>query len=74
MAIAGANGYRNGTPETGSISSVAYDSTNDIYIGGWNANGTYSAVFVGSIQAIAFYSSVLTAQNIADLTTAMNAL
>jgi hypothetical protein len=73
LAIAGNTAYRNGSAETGNITTVAYTTGLDIYIGAWNASGA-GAFFSGNIQGIAFYNSVLSAAQVLAVTNAVNAL
>lgn len=75
MAIAGGNGYRDGALET-SATGNSVTVGREIYMMALNTDGTAS-VFCAlnvSIQAIAIYSSVLTADQVAAVSAAMAAL
>jgi len=73
LAIAGDDGYRNGSLdyENALIGSGAFLS---FYLGAQHEEAGASAPYGGYIQAFAMYNSALTAQNVADLTVAMNSL
>jgi len=74
LAMAGDKAYKNGTAETGTLPTGSSTATPEMYIGGYNSNKTLTGASNVYITAFAYYSTTLTAQNIADLTTAMNAL
>jgi len=74
MALAGVKSYLNGSPEADGSGSWNAGTNYSIYIGGQHNIGGLAFGYVGYIQAIAIYNAQLTAQNIADLTTAMAAL
>jgi len=75
MAIAGANCYLNGVSD--GIAGTWKTTALPITIGALNSavfNSVASHALYGYILALAIYNATLTAQNISDLTTAMNAL
>ena len=74
MAIAGQTGYYNGAPDGTIPSGWTGAATTNIYILG--CNGLAETYYNDTIyaQAAAIYNATLTAQQIADLTTAMAAL
>lgn len=76
LAIAGRQGYRDGSAETTTIDSASGIGTvGEIYIGCMNYNnGTPLQYFAGKIQALALYNATLTSTQVGLLTTAMNAL
>lgn len=74
MAVAGQQGYRNGTAEGGTISGAAWTTTRTVYIGANNNGGTANNFFAGNIHAVAIYNTALTAAQVAAVTLAMNAL
>lgn len=75
LGFAGNTAYRNGSPETGSIPAHGGAFSYDIYIGALHYGvGLTTFYFSGSIQAIAFYSAVLSAPQMAALSAAMAAL
>lgn len=73
LAVAGNQGYRNGTADGGTISSGAGAHT-DIYIGAAKAGGVASSFRSCVIVAIAFYSTTLSAGQVATIAAAMAAL
>lgn len=74
MCLADKKTYWNGSYVADVTATYTNTNTRSDYIGGYNNNGT-AALFSGiDIYALAIYNATLTAQNIADLTTAMNAL
>lgn len=74
MAIAGLKAYLNGA-EVGTISSVAGLATVlSIYLGARNSSGSASSFWNGNIQAVAIYSSTLTAAQVAAVSAAMSQL
>jgi hypothetical protein len=72
LAIAGETGYRNGTSDgavsIGNIQGVPY------FIGAQNQAGTAAAKWIGKIQAMSIYTTILDATQIAEITANMNAL
>lgn len=72
VAIAGQSGYRNGvldaTVTSGTIPSLA------ILIGARNTDGSAANFQACKIQALAIYSTTLSAGEVATITTAMQAL
>ena len=72
LVLAGANGYRNGVSETGAADIGS--GTNSPYIGAQNSAGSPGAYYGGSVQAVAIYNNVLTAPQVAALSTAMAAI
>jgi hypothetical protein len=73
VAIAGAKGYLNGAQETATLDNVIATPL-VLYVGAANIDGVTSLHFVGNIQAVAIYSSVLTAAQVLAISTAMAAL
>lgn len=74
MAIAGNKGYLDGSVDVSSIGSAGGDLA-VICIGCQNdRNATRGYYATAYIQALAIYDAVLTADQVAALTTAMNAL
>jgi len=75
LALAGDDGYRNGTLDYENANvGIGGATAVSFYLGAQHEGANAAAPYGGYIQAFAAYNSVLTAQNIADLTTAMNAL
>lgn len=73
LGMAGATAYRNGASD-GSISNTWNDTGVAIFIGA-NTNGGAATGFIAAkIQALAIYSTTLTAGEVATLTTLMNNL
>lgn len=73
LALAGNKGYRNGIEDLGIISAFGGAMTRSIWIGGVN-NGTLADGYVGNIQALAIWDSVLTPYQIAIMKIAMGNL
>lgn len=73
MAIAGSVAYLDGAAETGSMAN-ALSGAQIIFIGCRNNGGTANSFAACKIQALAIYSTTLTAGDVATLTTAMAAL
>lgn len=74
MAFSTVNCYLNGSGDgTITYTNASLPSVN-IIIGGRNNNGTFDLPYIGKIQALAIYTSELSAGNVSALTTAMNAL
>lgn len=74
LAIAGNQPYHDGSAEASTISSGG-GSFASLGIGAVrNFDGSATAFYSGNIQALAIYSTTLDATQIANLTTAMNAL
>jgi len=74
MAIAGANGFRNGINESITIPGGTSGTPSTIYIGGYHVGLTLTSPFSGYIQAVAIYNTVLLDAQISALHTAMAAL
>lgn len=76
MAVAGNRGYFDGESDTGDISNVAETLSSNLAIGGRFRSPTGTADFfcVVKIQAVAIYSTTLTAGEVAALTVRMAAL
>jgi len=77
MALTPAAGYKNGVATVNLSSYTWSGTTTDTFPIGVRRRGdtsSFDSFFSGDIIAIAFYNATLTAQNIADLTAAMNAL
>lgn len=70
LAIANTTAYRNGVAETGTC-NTGTSGTMHLFA---RYTTTVNSFFAGSIQACAFYSTSLTAGQVAAITTAMNAL
>jgi hypothetical protein len=73
LAIANLNCYRNGVAN-GVITAGTATPAQIIYIGGRNLSGVVNLPIAAKIQALAIYSTTLTAGEVATLTTLMNAL
>ena len=74
LALAGNNAYRNGVYDGAGSGSLPTQSWN-MWIGGNTQNGTsVENQITAYIQACAVYTTTLTATQISNLTTAMNAL
>lgn len=73
IAIAGTRGYLDGVEETSALNN-SIGTPAVIYIGCRLSSGSASSSYAGNIQAIAIYSSVLTAPQVAAVTAAMQAL
>lgn len=73
-AVSGNRGFFNGVAETGVIPTTAAVNTSSIFIGCLNSSGSPYIEGTQYIQAVAFFSTVLTDYQIAELTRAMNAL
>ncbi len=71
IGIAGNKAYLNGSPEPGTIPSSETNIANDIWVGDGNSRG-YG--FKGKIAALAVFSTTLTGDDVATLTTRMAAL
>lgn len=74
VGMAGTVAYRNGVAESGTIGASWGTSTRDIYIGAVNNNGVVTTFYGGDIIAVVFFSDILTADEVASLTTRMQAL
>lgn len=76
MAFAGVYCYLDGAKETGTIPYTAAVNTYSVFIGSLNNAGTpyFTYSQASYIQAVAFFSTVLTDYQVAELTRAMNAL
>lgn len=72
LGVAGNVGYRNGVPETGTITSSA-GAKRPLYIGAIN-DGTVNYKMIADILAIAIYNTTLDATQMAAVSTAMAAL
>ena len=71
LAVAKNQGYYNGTANGGTWYQIAH-TAGEIWIG--DISGQYRRYFNGYIQAVAIYNDTLTPTQIANLTTAINAL
>lgn len=75
MALAGVKSYINGSPEAADGTGTWNAGTNlSVYIGGARTNGGLGNGYIGYIQAVAIYNAQISAEQVALLTTAMNAL
>jgi hypothetical protein len=72
LAVAGRNGYYNGASEV--TLGISNNAWRNLYIGARNNDGTAIEYGASRIQAVAIYSTALSAGDVAALTTAMNAL
>ena len=72
FAASGGDVYENGT-DVGNLTNTGNPNL-PIYLGCLNLAGCNAQYYTGDIVAIAFYSTVLTPTQIANLTTAINAL
>jgi hypothetical protein len=72
--LAGRIGYRDGVADTNQASGINSTSNWIMGIGGLTIHGNYNNCMSGKIQACAFYNATLTPTQMANLTTAMNAL
>lgn len=73
MAFAGNVAYHNGSAESGTITTVA-GTPYTLFIAARNEGGMAAAFLSGKIQALAIYSTTLTAGEVATITTAIQAL
>lgn len=75
MAVAGRTGYHNGSAEATIDAGTGGTVSTPIAIGcRFDNSTTPTSYFLGTVQAVAIYSTTLDATQIANLTTAMNAL
>lgn len=74
LGFAGTSAYRNGVLNGTITGGTIPTFTHGIYIGGYNSSGSFFEAFSGKIQALAIYSTTLTAGEVATLTTLMNAI
>lgn len=74
LAVAGNQGYRNGSADGGTISPNSTAAGLTVYVGCYNGAGSPQYYFTGNILAVAIYSAVLTSGEVSALTTRMNAL
>lgn len=74
LAVAGQQGYRNGSADGGAISAWLDTSNQPLTIGAYNNAGALGPFFAGKIQAAAIYSATLTAAQVAAVSAAMAAL
>lgn len=74
LAAAGNKGYYNGTADAGTIGTSATPNTYALAIGALNQTNSIVSFFNGRVQAVAAYSSVLTAGQVAAVSAAMSAL
>jgi hypothetical protein len=72
MAIAGDDGYLDGSLDRENVD--VDDSESTYYIGAQHQGASAAAPYGGKVQAFAAYNTVLSADQISALTTAMNAL
>jgi N-acetylneuraminic acid mutarotase len=73
LAVAGNKAYRNGTAETGNIGAWSGDGITEILLMAVNYVGIPGRLF-GAAQAFAFWDVTLTPEQVAAVTTAVNAL
>lgn len=73
LCVAGNVGYKDGTAETGTIGVPSGNITKALTIGASN-EASVTHFLAGDIQALAIYSTTLSASDVAALTTAMNLL
>lgn len=73
LGFAGQTAYKDGSAETGTISTRAGSLWREIYIGCRN-NGIPEFLIAAKIQALAFYNTTLTAPQVAAISAAMAAL
>ena len=73
LALAGSKGYRNGVLDQDTAGTWAGNGA-AVAIGAFNNNGAVSLYAALEAQAFAVYSDILTAGEVASLTTTMNAL
>lgn len=73
VGFAGNKVYLDGSAQTGTITSAA-GTMQEIYIGCRNRGGTPFYFINAKIQAVAIYSTTLSAGEVATITTAMQAL
>lgn len=74
LGIAGANGYQDGVFTAGPVAAWPGIPLHDVYIGIDNYGAVDYGFLTGKIQAVVFYSCVLTPQQMAAVATAMAAL
>jgi hypothetical protein len=74
LAIAGANGYRDGTAEVTTLAPASNTTTRNAYIGALNGDNAMIVPVTANIQALAMYNTILTAAQVAAITAAMNAI
>ena len=74
MCIAGLQPYLNGVTHGAPIPTITFDNMNALFVGVRNDNGTPTHYFSGNIQAVAIYSSTLTASQVAAVSAAVAAL
>lgn len=72
-AFAGGDYYINGS-YFGTVGNAINNTTDELYLLGYNTGGTPSPSSAGKFQAMAFYNTVLTPTQVGLLTTAMAAL
>lgn len=65
LGISGQQGYKNGLPYGGTIGAGTNPGF-EIYIGARNSSGVASQFLLGSVQAIAFKSGIVSAQTMLD--------
>jgi hypothetical protein len=73
FAVAGTKGYRDGADDGVTLANSIAEPV-AMYMGGYNSNGTANNFLTGNILAVAIYSSVLTAPQVAAVSAAMAAL
>jgi hypothetical protein len=73
-AIAGANGFRNGTKEVTTLTISPGTSSKVLYVGALNLNGSVYGALAKNIQAFAVYNATLSDARVAAISTAMAAL
>lgn len=74
LAVAGAQGYRDGASDGAAIGGSPAGLSVDIWIGGYNQANSIQLPYVGNVLAMAVYSATLSAAEVATLYAAMAAL
>lgn len=74
LAIAGNAGYRNGSSDVSSISAWVGGTSNDVYIGCVNNNGSPGAGAALYIKAVVIYNETLSGSEVAAVVSAMATL
>lgn len=73
IGLAGVDGYLDGSDVVTLASATISGSTQELYLGKLNNNGVIAG-YGGAIQAVAIYSTTLSAADVAALTTRMQSL
>lgn len=74
LAVAGRKTYLNGAPDTADIAAATGGTARPTYIGARNTSGSAGTWYGGNVQAVAIYSAILTAGEVATVSAAMAAL